>query len=528
MFIIVSCATPVNRACGETMMLKLRAFDWRPAGCVAAAVLAGAVCCGGPARADYTLKVNPADDRGIWRGWGCSLCWWGNGVGNSAYQDQYADLFFSTKTVSFFGQSLPGLGMNIARYNVGGVGRPGDIPTLTENWPSRIAPERKIEGYWRDWQSKDPASKSWDWSRDANQRAMLKAACARGVDTVELFSNAPMWWMTDKKSSSGGALQQWNRRDFAVYLATVAAHATKEWKLPVVSIDPFNEPAAGWWRYPGSQEGCNIPREQQAEVLTYLREELDSRGMKKMSISASDENSVGDAQRTYDYLKGQTVTLRGKTASATDLIDRVNVHGYSGLAPWRDNNAREKLRATVGKTPLWQSEFGDPDGGGMAFAQQITEDINFLRPEAWIYWQAAEPSSGWGLVNGAFGGELTAPDRAKPTWVYTKYLVMAQFTRFLRPGDQVIGTDDHNTIAAYDARHRRLSLITLNYSNAQTIGYDLSGLAHVGKTATVTVTTTDAKKHFVVSSVDIANKAFSMQAEPNAVYSVSLDDVRLR
>ncbi len=35
--------------------------------------------------------------------------------------------------------------------------------------------------------------------------------------------------------------------------------------------------------------------------------------------------------------------------------------------------------------------------------QTITEDLTYLKPSAWIYWQAVEPYSAWGLVNAAYG-----------------------------------------------------------------------------------------------------------------------------
>jgi galactan endo-1,6-beta-galactosidase len=158
------------------------------------------------ARADYTLVVDKNEDRGTWEGWGCSLCWWANAIGGSAYQNLYADLFFTRSMVRFFEKSLPGLGMNIVRYNVGGVGRGDNIGGTTESIPTGFPVFKRVEGYWKDWLSSDPVSASWDWTRDSNQRNMLLAARNRGVDRIEFFSNAPMWWMTEQKSSAGGTL----------------------------------------------------------------------------------------------------------------------------------------------------------------------------------------------------------------------------------------------------------------------------------------------------------------------------------
>jgi hypothetical protein len=45
-----------------------------------------------------------------------SLAWWAKKIGA---RTDLADLIFTTKTTTFNGQSVSGLGFNIARYNVG-------------------------------------------------------------------------------------------------------------------------------------------------------------------------------------------------------------------------------------------------------------------------------------------------------------------------------------------------------------------------------------------------------------------------
>jgi galactan endo-1,6-beta-galactosidase len=477
------------------------------------------------AAADYTLTVDKNDNRGTWEGWGCSICWWGHGLGNSDFQDLHADLFFTTKTVTYFGKELPGLGMNIVRYNVGGGGRGDVIETTKENVAPKLPWFKDIDGYWVNWFDKSPASKSWDWTRDANQRSVLQAACKRGVTWVEFFSNAPMWWMTDSKSSDGGHLQAWNENDFAVYLATVAKYAQANWNVKVRSVSPFNEPSAGWWNYPHGQEGCNIPKEQQKNVLGHLRAALDVQGLNGVQITASDENSMKQARASYEYFKAQRVPVDGKDRVVAELVDKINVHAYSGQQPWRDNGAREALRNAAGAKRLWMSEYGDNDGSGMELARTIPEDLNHLRPSAWVYWQPVEPHSAWGLVNAGYDKAADMAERGKPKWVYTKYYVFAQFTRFLREGYQVIGTNDRNSIVAYDAAGKRLILITLNYATPQAIHYDLSTLATVGAEAAITFTQTDGKAIFSSMTAPIAGKKFTLNAEANTVYSIVVDGV---
>ena len=76
-----------------------------------------------------SLDINSVSYQGAprhavtWKGWGCSLAWWGNLFGDDP---TVADLMFSLKTGITVStekhelSNLPGLGFNIARYKVGG------------------------------------------------------------------------------------------------------------------------------------------------------------------------------------------------------------------------------------------------------------------------------------------------------------------------------------------------------------------------------------------------------------------------
>lgn len=142
----------------------------------AGGTLLGSALATGTARADATIAVSPGTSYGTWEGWGTSLAWWANVFGA---RDDFADIFFTTKSTSYNGTSLPGLGLNIARYNLGAsswnsVG--GTSMTASPNIPAF----KQIEGFWQDWNNEDPTSSAWDWTADANQRAMLVKATARG------------------------------------------------------------------------------------------------------------------------------------------------------------------------------------------------------------------------------------------------------------------------------------------------------------------------------------------------------------
>ncbi|CAM5369834.1 hypothetical protein GCM10010345_25150 [Streptomyces canarius] len=82
--------------------------------------LLGGVPATGTARADAAIAVDPSTTYGTWEGWGTSLAWWANVFGA---RDDFADIFFTTRNTTYNGTSLPGLGLNIARYNLGACSR---------------------------------------------------------------------------------------------------------------------------------------------------------------------------------------------------------------------------------------------------------------------------------------------------------------------------------------------------------------------------------------------------------------------
>ena len=412
----------------------------------------------GSAAADYTTTVNPGTSWGAWEGWGTSLCWWAKAYGD---RDDLADLFFTRDQVAYQGDTLPGLGLTIVRYNAGASSTvPAGGATMQRS--PNISDARQIDAYWLDWTSSDPASTSWNWYADSNQRNMMWRARDRGVTGFELFSNSPVWWMCDNHNPSGAAdgsenLQSWNHRQHAVYLATIARYAHDHWGVDFTSVEPFNEPVSWWWKADGTQEGCRIEVPTQADVINGLRAELNARDLGWMQVSASDCNAYDEALSVWNGFDG---TTRGN-------VGRINVHGYQYGGGRRDllYNA-----AVAAGRKIWNSEYGESDASGMSLASNLTLDFRWLHPSAWVYWQAVD-GGGWGLVTD-LGGSTGAPN--------PKYFVLAQFTRHIRPGMRIIDGGEANTVAAYDPAARKLVLVTTNYGTGQWINYDLSRFSQAG------------------------------------------------
>ena len=431
------------------------------------------------ALAAETIKLDPTKNFGTWEGWGSSLAWWARAIGGTANADYYADLIYTTKTTG----SYPGLGLNIVRYNVGG----GGIEQPKENKGPKLQWQMDIHGYWADPNSSDPAT--WKWSADENQRSMMQRARRRGANVFEMFSDSPMWWMNKNRSTAGSntggdCLMPENYDRFTFYLASVARYSADHWGIKFDSVEPFNEPSADWWKYPNRQEGCHFEVATQQKIVESLRRALDREHLNDVAVGAADENNMDAGLKTWNaYEVGRS------------LIGLVNVHGYSnGTEPYQGPN-RVELRHAVGNKRLWQSEYGDGDASGYTMAQEIIRDVKELQPKAWVYWQPVEPDVpeyGWGLINANYidTHDQMSAEKTPLVRVNRKFYVYGQFTRYLRPGYQLIGIDETHSIAAYDHSSHKLVVVKVTSDAPETIKLGLSGFSEVGNTIEVIATTT--------------------------------------
>lgn len=201
----------------------------------------------GASAAAVSIAPRPAPVFGTWEGWGVSLAWWANVWGDVP---ELSDMVWTrADSISLPGltPAVPGLGLNIARYNAGGSSNTSALGRHIV-YSQHMPWWKGIQGFWLNPTSDDPASSSWDWSADANQVLALRSAVARGADVLELFSNSPMWWQLGNDNPSGSATGGDNLlpayyQAHARYLATIAAHARSSWGVNFSSVELFNEPA---------------------------------------------------------------------------------------------------------------------------------------------------------------------------------------------------------------------------------------------------------------------------------------------
>lgn len=456
-------------------------------------------------RADYTTTIYPHTTWGTWDGWGCSLSWWANVFGT---RTDLADIVFTTNYTTLNGQSLPGLAMNIARYNAGACSS-NSIGGATMQVSPNIPPFRQTSGYWLDWYSSDPNSTSWNWRVDSNQRNAMWNARNRDANLIELYSNSPMWWMcynhnpSGANSGSSDNLQSWNYDQHAVYLATIAEYAYTNWGVTFNSVEAFNEPSADWWTATGTQEGCHFNTGTQVSVISYLRSELNQRGLNSTLVAASDENTYDEATATWNSFNSTTKSQVG----------RINVHGYQ-----YGNGRRDLLYTAAAGKKLWDSEYGEADGTGMSLASNLNLDFRWLHNTAWCYWQPFD-SGGWGLVQSNPGDN----------WIgnaNTKYFVLAQYSRHIRPGMTIVDGGGANTIAAYDSSAKKLVIVGVNYGTAQWITYDLSNFSNIGGPITRWATNTGGGDQYTEhKDTNLSGKRFWSWFATNTVQTFEIQNV---
>ncbi|WP_327381545.1 glycoside hydrolase [Streptomyces sp. NBC_01207] len=484
---------------------------------VAALLVGGAAS--PPAAADplrsaaVPVRLDPAYQQAPFEGWGTSLAWFANVTGGwpDSQRNRLADALYGAE----------GLGLTIARYNIGGGDSPQTAPYMRAgaavpgHW-SRPGPQAPDE-----WDPNNPDH--WDPYADGNQRWWLKAAKARGADTFEAFSNSPPYFMTHSGLVSGAVdpthdnLRPDQYERFAAYLAGALERVQNSTGVTFASVSPVNEPGTAYWRAGGRQEGSHWSPGSQARMITALRTELDRSGL-HTPIAAMDETDPDTFRANWD----------GYGSTVRSAVGRLNAHTYG-------TNGRSGARdiAKGAHKPLWMSEV---DLGGtvpqsftdmspaLDLAERITDDLTQLEPRAWVLWQAVEDyenmtpaheNSNWGLIQTDF----TPANAAKePLRKNKKYWAMAQYSRFIRPGSRVIGTDDDHTLAAVRPGGQGAVVVHTNPTgSARTISLDLTGFQEVSSAPVQRYTTDATRNVHRETDVSTSGERLSVTLAPHSV-----------
>lgn len=417
------------------------------------------------------IRVDLKKKYQIFEGFGTTLSWWANIVGNwnmigasgQEVREELMNLIFDIED---------GLGMNIVRYNIGG----GENPD--HHHVKRI--EARVPGY------KLNEDSEYDYEIDRAQLWVLQRAkeIIKQDLIVEAFSMSPPWWMTYSNCSSGHEdktqdnLKSEYYEAFAKYLVDVCLFIHDKLNIEIDYLEPVNEPEADYWEaFSTKQEGCHFSTgRSQSRIYELTFEALKSVGLEKLiKLTGLDETSI---DMTIDQLKHLS-------PEALEVIYKINTHAYGG-------DKRAELCEQVKKLDkkLWMSEVCVGDGNhdhhdmktALDISRIIIKDLKELQAEAWIMWQAIESeveniihNGCWGFIHAVFEEQddldpiyhknliLSDYYLEKGNYFLTKqYYAFAQFSKYVRPGYQFIEIDHEKAIAAYGDRDNRLVIVVVN------------------------------------------------------------------
>jgi len=494
------------------------------------------------------IQITP---QGAYRfqGWGTSLAWWANVVGGWSSAGQVEDALFGVPDRAHPDR----LGLNVIRYDIGAspvlwcppagpsaacAATPSRERTLPVADASRVpacpsfGPGRAVPAL-----AAGPGEAP-DLALDRNQVAVLRAALARGPRgsfALEAFANSPPWWLTVSGCPQGNpdatdARDNLAPADYGAYASylTGVLDAFRRRGIVFGTLDPLNEPENPWGQVnnpytgqpfctTGCQEGMHFgpePPLRQAPALAPLLAEV-CRAL--AADGSSTRLSFPDGFNPSD-----TRALAGLAGPPPSCQAQINTHMYdfvfpNGVVPYGQgisiydptgaSGGRQALAQTASALSqrLWMSEFGTGGAAGdlssgLTLSSIIAADMRWLRPAAWVNWQAVEGSGGWGLF------EAPSFPREGGLVMTRRFFAMEQYARFIRPGFAILTTLDPmddpvhetatTTAAMDDLRHpRRVVVVGTNPQAAgRHVAYDLSalGLRHGARHATVTSYRTSA------------------------------------
>ncbi len=439
---------------------------------------------------------------GSFDGWGTSLCWWAETLGDLPEAERL-------ELSSAIFDPVEGLGLNIVRYNIGA----GDAPGHTH----QTGNPNDLRGLpvWVD------ENGNFDPDADPKQIAFLKDAVDMGADIVEVFANSPPYYLTVSGCSSGGRdsnvnnIEPENFGKFAEYLATVTAYIQNGLGIHVDSVEPFNEAVTNFWGYEGTQEGCHIDAEDHSALIMAVHNALRSKGLTDTYVAAADENNS-------DNMAGY---LDKYTAEALAVMPRLNVHSYGGSG-WNIKNKAVELGKKLYQTEDdWAASIGHDAGAmgpAMWLSQKITDDMKSMGPNAWIYWQI----TGTGADNDSGYWNACSYDRENHELkLFKKYYAFAHFTKFIRPGDTFITTDKNNVIAARDLDTGKTVIVITNSGlRDETYDFDLSALENLGTRLTVYRTDEERDLQPITGSAALNGKVLRADVPVNTITTYVIEN----
>jgi O-glycosyl hydrolase len=411
-----------------------------------------------------------------------------------------ADLLFSKE---FDSDGNPkGIGLSLWRINLGaGSTEQGE--------------NSKISSAWRREECFQNEKGEYDWTKQKGHQWFAKAAKARGVEKLLLFSIAAPVHMAKNGLATSSDKVNLNLKDdkyddFADFMAEACKYFNSN-GMPIDYISPINEPQWSWTPNEStgkaSQEGTPATNAQCFKVVKELNDKLIEKNVKtKIAFGES-----GQHNHTYSRIGGN--------AERSDLINyfwNPSSSGYLGNMPAvekvisshsyfsQSNNSAlvsnrtnliNRINSINPSINYWQSEYciltnEDNIGGptrdlGMTtalyIARVIHADLAWANATSWQWWlavSAGDYKDGLVYIANNNGTMNENAETVKDGIVYPSKMLwaMGNYSRFIRPGmvrvdvtsdkygDPILAADGTMISAYKNVTTNELVVVVLNRS----------------------------------------------------------------
>lgn len=484
------------------------------------------------------VLIDPETHYQTLKGWGTSLCWWGNIIGTwddgagRTVRESVARLAFSPEY----------LNLNLFRFNVGGGDKTDSSILRAEGrvpgWSVDMTGHPDGTGTYDETQFlKKPAEKMadsgqiWMWEKANEYRSELAKTTGKNDAVNEVFINSPPYYMTISGSSTGADgggnnLRPECRDDFAAYLwravkwldCDLEKLGFKQSGAKIDMIEPMNEPSVGFWKNGSTkQEGCAFLGAEEQNALLEAVRNSDCR-LEGVGLTFADESALKQTVSSYKELAEENrLTLAS-----------ISTHTYE-----EENDSRYRLRdlAWGEDKELWMSEvcfdggeINSPQYFGVSvdLVRGILNDLKKMQSEAWVIWLVADSfyealkwGGHWGLLEAVFetdgrpvkgyhydalepgakqlipgtvvsGIQIPEDDRFAQKVIVTKqFYTLMNFSKFLKASYVLIDITDEDMVAAISPDGKELVVVAANLEECDRIvRFDMQRFPNASKVRT--------------------------------------------
>lgn len=476
------------------------------------------------ANAQNDIIINPNIEYQMVEGWGASLSWWANIVGDTNWPEGVVDAICNELT------SPDELNMNIWRYNIHGGDDPQPHGTDASVRDYKIFPDNTISHF--RWDSGDITSykptenSEYNWNANSSQRRILQKLLERNPNSIlEATAYSPPYWMTESGCSGGNGgpgdgtgigvpnLADGRIGDFADFLTDVVKHYKDSLGITFRTLTGLNEPVEKFWVLGTRQEGCHVPVRQQMMLIDSLFNKLQQKNMLSYCTpSSADENKISETWSGLNsFMHGNDILSK---------VSQINTHDYSSGS--QINRVGISEIAQKHNLRVWQSESG-PLGinstgidNYLYMAQVILDDLNNLHTNAWLDWQIVSTNANWGLYTFDVKNDWSGLE----SYTLTKeksYYVRKQFSKYIKKNYSIINSNNSQVVSSISPDGNELVIVLINKDNSNVVkNFDLSKFASTSNSAQ-TIRTSVSENAENISSTTINSRFFTYTAPPQSI-----------